>query len=193
MISRGTASIRPRCEVPRVDDNDLAGLLDSANRAYYKSISNLREQVKGYKDILKYSSNAEAQQLISGMEERLSARKRRIGLSLGVGVVALGGGVIALWNASSVGVGFHQTILIAVGGALITFCLVELILDKIIEIPGKEARKLEKLLNDFKAENQKQEEKKANIIQNLLTDTDETDASLDRLLLQLKSSFGDEP
>ena len=175
-----------------MDDNDLAKLIDSTLRASYETISNLREQVKGYKEILENSSNVEAQHLISGMEEGLKARKGRIGLSLVVGAVALAGGIAALWNSSSVGTGFHQTLLIAVGGALITFCLVELILDKVIEIPGKEARKLEKLLDDFKSDNQKQEDRKAELIQQLLVDTEETDARLDELLPQLrKATFGD--
>ena len=81
-------------------------------------------------------------------------------------------------------------LLIAAGGALITFCLVELILDKIIEIPSREAGKQQKLVEIYKS----QSAGMANINKDLLKKTNEHDAEIDKLLPELKKiAFPNQP
>jgi hypothetical protein len=99
-----------------------------------------------------------------------------------VGVIAIIAGVLALWGSSSIKAGFFQMLLIATGGALITFCLVELILDKIIEIPSREAGRQRKLVDIYKS----QSKEMANINKDLLKRTNEYDAEIDKLLPELK-------
>lgn len=172
-----------------MDVNDLIKLSEEATQASYNTINDLHEQVKGYKEVLDYSSKG-TQGLVSALDRQSRDRTSRIRLSIVVGAIAIILGVLALWNSSSIGVGFHQTFLIAAGGALITFCLVELILDKIIEIPSREAKKHRELVDIYRSHNQKV----ADLTQNLLEGTKETDARLDELLPRMKKvAFPNEP
>ena len=85
----------------------------------------------------------------------MNDRRRRRRLTISAGIVAVIAGVLALWGSSSISQGFFQTLLIALGGALVTFCLVDLILDKIVEIPSKEAKKNRELASLYKGYVQK--------------------------------------
>jgi hypothetical protein len=171
-----------------VDYNDPAKILQSTNQAYYELISMLRERLESYKVALDSSSTG-IQNLISEMGELLKARTSRTLLSIVVGAIAIIGGVVVLWYSSSIGAGFHQTLLIAIGGALITFCLVELILDRVIEIPSREAKKLEGQVDKLKSLNTQI----ADGAQVLLESMREMDERLDEVLPQLKkSAFPDE-
>jgi len=174
-----------------MDDNynDLIKLSQDIMQVSYKEINGLREQVKGYKKALDDSSTA-AQELVSAIDEQLKNRASRIRLSIAVGALAIIAGVLALWGGSSIRSGFFQMLLIAAGGALITFCLVELILDKIIEIPSREAGKQQKLVEIYKS----QSAGMANINKDLLKKTNEHDAEIDKLLPELKKiAFPNQP
>lgn len=166
-----------------MDDNELAAvsqLIDAVNNtieSYNDLVDSLRAQIERYKEIYGQSLD-DAQSLVAAMDEQLQGRTRRIRLSIIVGTVALIIGLLALWNSSSVGTGFHQTLLVTAGGALITFCLVELILDKLIEIPSKEARKLQKAVDIYKSLNKKVvDQGKA-----LLESMNKIDSDVDKLL-----------
>jgi hypothetical protein len=161
--------------------DDLIKLSKDIMQVSYKEINGLREQVEGYKKALDDSSTA-AQELVSAIDEQLKERASRIRLSIVVGVIAIIAGVLALWGSSSIKAGFFQMLLIATGGALITFCLVELILDKIIEIPSREAGRQRKLVDIYKS----QSKEMANINKDLLKRTNEYDAEIDKLLPELK-------
>jgi hypothetical protein len=174
-----------------MDDNynDLIKLSQDIMQVSYNEINGLREQVKGYKKALDDSSTA-AQELVSAIDEQLKDRASRIRLSIAVGALAIIAGVLALWGSSSIKSGFFQMLLIAAGGALITFCLVELILDKIIEIPSREAGKQQKLVDIYKS----QSTGMANINKDLLKKTNEHDAEIDKLLPELKKiAFPNQP
>lgn len=123
-----------------MDDNDVVALLERAMQSHYETVELLQKQGESYQALIDQYVNG-IQDQISAMDKQLKDRTSRIRFTTVVGAIAIIAGILALWDSSSIGVGFHQTLLIATGGALITFCLVELILDKIVEIPSKEAKK----------------------------------------------------
>jgi hypothetical protein len=84
------------------------------------------------------------------MNEELAARAKRRRISLTVGLLAAILGIYLLWDSTTIGIGFHQTVAIAAGGALFTFFLVELIIHSIVEIPTREAIEREKQVNQIK-------------------------------------------
>jgi hypothetical protein len=76
----------------------------------------------------------------------LKARSHNWRWTIAIGVAALILGVLTLWDSASIGVGFHQNFSIALGGALITFVLVEIFLHRMLEITSAEAKKAEEYL-----------------------------------------------
>jgi len=130
-----------KVKVLRMDDNDdVVALLNRAMQSHYGTVELPHKQGESYQALIDYYLNG-IQDQISSMDKQLKDRTSRIRLTTVVGAIAIIAGVLALWDSSSIGAGFHQTLLIATGGALITFCLVELILDKIVEIPSKKQRR----------------------------------------------------
>jgi hypothetical protein len=172
-----------------MDDNDLAQLLHDATElinnskeANYEVLDLAYSLLKAYKEALN-SSRTGVENLISGMNQQLMARKRRILLSIVVGVIALALGLLALWNSSKIGAGFHQAFLIAAGGALITFCLVELLLDRILEISSKQVRETIKHVDELKSLNAQISDKARELVEN----GKPLEERLDEVLPQLKA------
>jgi hypothetical protein len=145
-ISQGT------CKHPRMDDSDRIELeiLTMTAHSSYDMIKNLCKLAEEYEKALDGFSEG-ANKLATTLDKQVDDRTRRIRLSILVGAIAFFASILAFWNSSSVGVGFHQILLIALGGALITFCLVELILNKIVEIPSKQAKANRELANIYKS------------------------------------------
>lgn len=145
-ISQGT------CNHPRMDEIERIKLetLTITVHSSYDMIKDLCSLAEEYENGLAGFSEG-ANMLATTLDKQLKDRARRIRLSISAGVIALIVGILALWNSSSVGVGFHQTLLITLGGALITFCLVDLLLDKIVEIPSKQAKANRELADIYKS------------------------------------------
>jgi hypothetical protein len=173
----------------RMDDNDLAKLLhdakemlDNTRQANYEVLNLTYNLLKAYKMALDTSKTG-VQSLVSGMGQQSKGRKIRVRWSFAIGAIALIAGYLALWNSSTIGAGFHQTALIAIGSALITFCLVDLLLDKIIEIKSREARAVEKEVDKLTSLNTQI----ANKAQDLLENGKDLEERLDKVLPQLKT------
>jgi hypothetical protein len=178
-----------------MDANELAALEqlnEATNEAMESSddlVASLREQIEGYKKLYDQSLDG-AQDLATAMDKQLQGRTSRRRLSIVVGAVALIIGLLALWNSSSVGTGFHQTLLVTAGGALLTFCLVELILDKIIEIPSREARNLQKAVGIYKLLNEELVDRGKDLLERM----NRNDSEIDKILEKRKKiAFPDNP
>jgi undecaprenyl pyrophosphate phosphatase UppP len=121
----------------------------AVTQSAYNTIEDLSNTIAAYEEAIGYFSDG-ASQLASVLDRQVNDRRRRRQLTISAGIVAVIAGVLALWGSSTISQGFFQTLLIALGGALVTFCLVDLILDKIVEIPSKEAKKNRELAGLYK-------------------------------------------
>lgn len=164
-----------------MDEADLLALVNDSMTSSYELADTLHQRMKAYQQMLNDSA-AGGHALASSMDEQLTERASRIRFSIMVGAIAIVAGVLALWGSSTMSAGFDQALLVATGGALITFCLVELILNKIVEIPAKEARKREKEVSALKT----YVEALATIDENLSNDTKGTDAELEALMRNIE-------
>jgi phage-related tail protein len=146
---------------------------------------NLRETVKKYQINLDQSASA-MRDLTSKMDTRIQDRKVRIRRRVLIGASAVVAGILALWGSSSISAGFPQTLLVATGGALITFFLVELVLNGIVEISGREAKKHQEEVNTLKDIN-------ANLatrMQHLLKEARQSEDGLDELIAKIAAGPG---
>lgn len=156
-------------------DNNIEQL-----KLLYNIIETLQEKVKTYGEALDSSASA-TKALTTKMEEQLKVRKDRRRLTILLGAAALILGVLALLDSSFIGVGFHQTWLVAVGGALVTFFLVDLILDRMLEIPNQKAKEIGKDVEKLKSLNAKMTE-----LAQVLVDEAQKDRELEPAFLEIK-------
>ena len=118
-----------------------------------------QEYLKAWEDVFEQSLEG-TRGLLKAMDDESQARTTRMRWSVATGLVALVLGVLALWNSATwnsatVGAGFHQTLFVAAGGALITFFLVELILHRILVISSADANKRKEIVEKYRSLNKK--------------------------------------
>jgi hypothetical protein len=140
-----------------------------------------QEYLKAWEDVFEQSLEG-TRGLLKAMDDESQARTTRMRWSVATGLVALVLGVLALWNSATVGAGFHQTLFVAAGGALITFFLVELILHRILAISSADANKRKEIVEKYRSLNKKL----VAVGHELLEDQRNVNAQVNRLLPTLR-------
>lgn len=94
---------------------------------------------------------ADVTRLTGEMEKQsyVRSRRRRFRWSVAIAVVALG--LLAIFWSSTIGTSFAKTLLETVAAALITFGLVEVALNDIVEIPTKTVIKQDRIVSELKS------------------------------------------
>ncbi len=85
-----------------------------------------------------------AEEMVNAQKERDSKSKELAKFVRVVGSLALVFGLLALVGCSLLGHGFGQILLGALGSALLTFVLIDLLMHRLINIPSKELKKSER-------------------------------------------------
>ncbi len=137
---------------PTVDE--LLKMKDETIRSAIETI-NVEEGYTAQFEELYNLSKTYLRDLLSAIDEQSKARTSRIRMILVIGLLSLIAGVLSLWRSSMISTGFWQTFLVTLGGALITFSLVSLVLEKIAEIPSKEEKKRRGIVRQYTTLNKK--------------------------------------
>ena len=140
-----------------------------------------QEYLKAWEDVFEQSLEG-TRGILKAMDDESQARTTRMRWSVATGLVALVLGVLARWNSATVGAGFHQTLFVAAGGALITFFLVELILHRILAISSADANKRKEIVEKYRSLNKKL----VAVGHELLEDQRNVNAQVNRLLPTLR-------
>jgi hypothetical protein len=123
--------------------------------------------------------------LIDAIDHQSKARASRIRRNFVTGLLAFIAAGLSLWVSTITDTGFWQTVLVALGGAFLTFFLVSLILERIAEIPSKEENRRKQIVAEY-TELNRQLIKKAN---DILQITETTKNKTQPLLTKLREDY----